>query len=161
MTDDPVYWNPVLETYPLEKTRVLQLKKFNKIFQWAYDNSKFHRKLYHEAGVRPDDIRTLEDIQTIPKVDKSAMQDIQRKDPFPYGDALCVPLEEVTEYRQTSGTTGQPVYQPTPGKIGNGGQKAGPICCGRRGIGLTIAFLSPSVITYLSHSGLDITVLKR
>ncbi|MDP6593532.1 MAG: phenylacetate--CoA ligase family protein [Candidatus Marinimicrobia bacterium] len=112
MTDDPVYWNPVLETYPLEKTRVLQLKKFNKIFQWAYDNSKFHRKLYHEAGVRPDDIRTLEDIQTIPKVDKSAMQDIQRKDPFPYGDALCVPLEEVTEYRQTSGTTGQPVYQP-------------------------------------------------
>ena len=112
MTDDPVYWNPVLETYPLEKIRVLQLKKFNKIFQWAYDNSKFHRKLYHEAGVRPDDIRTLEDIQTIPKVDKSAMQDIQRKDPFPYGDALCVPLEEVTEYRQTSGTTGQPVYQP-------------------------------------------------
>jgi phenylacetate-CoA ligase len=112
MTDDPVYWNPVLETYPLEKTRVLQLKKFNKIFQWAYDNSKFHRKLYHEAGVKPDDIRTLEDIQTIPKVDKSAMQDIQRKDPFPYGDALCVPLEEVTEYRQTSGTTGQPVYQP-------------------------------------------------
>ena len=112
MTDDPVYWNPVLETYPLEKTRVLQLKKFNKIFQWAYDNSKFHRKLYHEAGVKPDDIQTLEDIQTIPKVDKSAMQDIQRKDPFPYGDALCVPLEEVTEYRQTSGTTGQPVYQP-------------------------------------------------
>ena len=112
MTDGPVYWNPVLETYPLEKIRVLQLKKFNKIFQWAYDNSKFHRKLYHEAGVGPDDIRTLEDIQTIPKVDKSAMQDIQRKDPFPYGDALCVPLEEVTEYRQTSGTTGQPVYQP-------------------------------------------------
>jgi phenylacetate-CoA ligase len=40
------------------------------------------------------------------------MRDIQRKDPFPYGDALCVPLEAVTEFRQTSGTTGQPVYQP-------------------------------------------------
>ena len=33
------------------------------------------------------------------------MRDIQRKDPFPYGDALCVPLEEVTEFGQTSGTT--------------------------------------------------------
>ena len=40
------------------------------------------------------------------------MRDIQGKDPFPYGDALCVPLEEVTVFRQTSGTTGQPVYQP-------------------------------------------------
>jgi phenylacetate-CoA ligase len=40
------------------------------------------------------------------------MRDIQRKPPFPYGDALCVPLEEVTVFRQTSGTTGQPVYQP-------------------------------------------------
>ena len=40
------------------------------------------------------------------------MKPIQRKEPFPYGDALCVPLDEVTEFRQTSGTTGQPVYQP-------------------------------------------------
>ena len=47
----------------------------------------------------------------MPKVEKAMMRDIQRKDPFPYGDALCVPLEEVTEFRQTSGTTGQPVYQ--------------------------------------------------
>jgi phenylacetate-CoA ligase len=39
------------------------------------------------------------------------MRDIQRKAPFPYGDALWVPLEAVTEFRQTSGTTGQPVYQ--------------------------------------------------
>jgi phenylacetate-CoA ligase len=35
----------------------------------------------------------------------------QGKDPFPYGDMLSVPIEKVTTYRQTSGTTGQPVYQ--------------------------------------------------
>lgn len=40
------------------------------------------------------------------------MRAIQGKDPYPYGDMLCVPLEAVTEYHQTSGTTGQPVYQP-------------------------------------------------
>ena len=40
------------------------------------------------------------------------MRPIQRKDPFPYGDALCVPLDDVVIFRQTSGTTGQPVYQP-------------------------------------------------
>ncbi|MBW2563588.1 MAG: phenylacetate--CoA ligase family protein [Deltaproteobacteria bacterium] len=112
MTDKQSYWNPVLETLPLEKLQKLQLNKFLRIFQWAYNKSKFHRSLYDEAGITPDDIQSFEDIRHVPKVEKSMMRDIQKKDPFPYGDALCVPLEEVTEYRQTSGTTGQPVYQP-------------------------------------------------
>jgi len=105
------YWNPLLETLPPGKLKALQLKKFRRIFKWAYDHSKFHRRLYDQAGIAPDDIRSLEDIRAVPKVEKSMMQAIQRKDPFPYGDTLCVPLEDVTEFRQTSGTTGQPVYQ--------------------------------------------------
>jgi len=48
----------------------------------------------------------------VPTVEKSMMRSVQGKDPYPYGDALCVPLDEVTVFRQTSGTTGQPVYQP-------------------------------------------------
>ncbi len=106
------YWNPILETMPQGKLRALQLKKFKKIVQWAYDHSKFHRQLYTEAGMEPGDIKTFEDIAKVPTVEKAMMRDIQRKDPFPYGDALCVPLERVTEFHQTSGTTGQPVYQP-------------------------------------------------
>jgi phenylacetate-CoA ligase len=106
------YWNPILETMPLEKLRELQLKKFKKILRWAYDHSRFHRRLYDDAGLEPDDIRTLDDVRLVPKTGKAMMQDVQRKDPFPYGDALCVPLEKVTEFHQTSGTTGQPVYQP-------------------------------------------------
>ncbi len=107
-----IYWNPVLETLAREKLRALQLRKFKRIFKWAYQNSKFHRSLYAAAGLKPEDIQSFNDIHAVPKVEKSMMRDIQRKDPFPYGDALCVPLEEVTEFRQTSGTTGQPVYQP-------------------------------------------------
>jgi len=106
------YWNPVLETMPLEKLKQLQLKKFQRIFKWAYDHSKFHKSLYSSAGIAPEDIRSFDDIKKIPKVEKSMMRDIQSKDPYPYGDALCVPLEEVSAFRQTSGTTGQPVYQP-------------------------------------------------
>lgn len=104
-------WNPILETLPQEQLKKLQLKKFRRIFKWAYDHSKFHRQLYDNAGITPSDIRTFEDIRQVPKVEKSMMRDIQRKDPFPYGDTLCVPLDEVSEFRQTSGTTGQPVYQ--------------------------------------------------
>ena len=106
-----IYWNPALETLPAEKLRQLQLRKFRRIFTWAYERSKFHRKLYSDAGIEPGDIKTFEDIRRVPKVEKSMMRAIQGKDPFPYGDTLCVPLEEVTEYHQTSGTTGQPVYQ--------------------------------------------------
>ena len=112
MISRAVYWNPLLETLPPEKMRSLQLHKFKRILKWAYEHSRFHRQLYDNAGITPEDIRSLEDVQRVPIVEKSMMRDIQRKNPFPYGDALCVPLEEVSVFRQTSGTTGQPVYQP-------------------------------------------------
>ncbi len=111
MIEEQKYWNPVLETLPQEEIKNLQLKKFRRIFEWAYEKSNFHSSLYRKAGIGPEDIRSLDDIRHIPTVEKSMMRDIQRKDPFPYGDMLCVPLDEVSEYHQTSGTTGQPVYQ--------------------------------------------------
>ncbi|MBN2031872.1 MAG: phenylacetate--CoA ligase family protein [Deltaproteobacteria bacterium] len=112
MWKDQPYWNPVLETLPHEKIRDLQFRKFKNIFEWGYEKSKFHHTLYEKAGITPEDIRSFDDIRRIPTVEKSMMRDIQRIHPFPYGDALCVPLDEVVEFRQTSGTTGQPVYQP-------------------------------------------------
>ena len=105
------YWNPILETLPREKMEQLQLKKFREIFKWAYDHSKFYHQFYRDAGINPGDIKTMKDIARVPKLEKSMMRAIQGKDPYPYGDILSVPLEQVTEYHQTSGTTGQPVYQ--------------------------------------------------
>ncbi len=110
--DEQKYWNPVLETLSHDRLKALQFKKFKRLFRWTYEHSRFHRGLYDEARMTPADIRSFDDIRHVPQVEKSMMRNIQRKDPFPYGDALCVPLEEVTEFRQTSGTTGQPVYQP-------------------------------------------------
>jgi phenylacetate-CoA ligase len=109
--DNAPFWNPVLETMNHEDLQNLQLQKFKRIFAWAYDHSRFHRRLYDQAGITPQDIRTMADVQQVPKVEKEMMRDVQRKDPFPYGDALCVPLRDVTAFRQTSGTTGQAIYQ--------------------------------------------------
>jgi len=94
-----------------EKLRNLQLKKFKRIFEWAYYNSPFYKKLYKDAGIEPGDIKTYEDIKRVPKIDKGMLRNTQNKEPFPYGDILAVPLTEITEFRQTSGTTGTPVYQ--------------------------------------------------
>jgi phenylacetate-CoA ligase len=106
------YWNPVMETLPRQKLRQFQLAKFKKILKWAYQNSPFYRDLYKEAGLEPGDIKTLDDIRKVPKTEKSMLREIQGVEPYPYGSILSVPLEQVTEYRQTSGTTGQPVYHP-------------------------------------------------
>jgi phenylacetate-CoA ligase len=105
------YWNPILETLPHEKLEQLQVKKFREIFTWAYDHSKFYHKLYSDAGIEPGDIKIMKDIGRVPKVEKSMMRALQGKEPYPYGDMLTLPIERVTEYHQTSGTTGQPVYQ--------------------------------------------------
>jgi phenylacetate-CoA ligase len=106
-----IYWNPILETLPQERLRALQLKKFKRIFEWAYDNSPFYRRVYRDAGIEPGGITTYEDIKKVPKVDKGMLREVQDNPPFPYGDILAVPLSQVTAFRQTSGTTGTPVYQ--------------------------------------------------
>lgn len=106
-----IYWNPILETLPQGKLRALQLKKFRRIVEWAYDNSPFYRRLYQEAGLEPGDIKSFEDIRKVPQIEKAMLREVQERRPFPYGDILAVPLEQVTAFRQTSGTTGVPVYQ--------------------------------------------------
>lgn len=108
---ESIYWNPILETMPREKLRELQVKKFKRIFEWAYNNSPFYRKLYKDAGIEPGDIKSYDDIKKVPKIDKAMLRDVQSREPFPYGDILAVPLRDVVVFRQTSGTTGTPVYQ--------------------------------------------------
>ena len=104
------YWNPILETLPQEKLQALQLKKFKRLVEWAYTHSPFYRRLYQEAGLEPGDIEAFEDIRKVPKIEKGMMREVQQREPFPYGDMMTVPLERVTAFRQTSGTTGTPVY---------------------------------------------------
>lgn len=109
--EESIYWNPLLETLPQEKLRALQVKKFRRIMEWAYNNSPFYQRFYNEAGLEPGDIRVFEDIRKVPKIEKDMMREVQKNDPFPYGDMMTVPVEQVTAFRQTSGTTGTPVYQ--------------------------------------------------
>jgi phenylacetate-CoA ligase len=105
------YWNPFVETLPREKLNLIQIKNFRKIFSYAKEHSALYREKHQ--GVSPDDIRTIEDIRRIPLIDKEDLRRAQAgKEPFPFGELLGVPVEEVSTFRQTSGTTGTPVYVP-------------------------------------------------
>jgi len=108
--DKITYWNPVLETLPREKLEALQLMKFKQALTLAYRHSPFYTKHYQDVGLEPGDIKTWEDVWNVPKVEKDMLREVQERDPFPYGDILSVPIEQVSAFRQTSGTTGTPVY---------------------------------------------------
>lgn len=105
------YWNPVLETLPRERLWELELKNFRKLLSYAKDHSALYREKL--KGVDPKEIRTREDLRQLPLTDK---EDLRRAQEGAgrglYGDLLGVPWEDVTTFRQTSGTTGRPVYVP-------------------------------------------------
>lgn len=108
MTDK---WNPLLETLPREQLRELQLRKFREQCEYAYEHSPFYRGKFDDAGIDPSDIESFADVREVPTTAKAELREAQQTDPFPYGDLLAADPVEVTEYHQTSGTTGEPVRQ--------------------------------------------------
>ena len=109
MTSD--MWNPALETMPRSELRSLQVRKFREQLTYAYENAPFYREKLDAVGIDPGSIETLADVRDVPMTEKGELRGAQGGEPFPYGDLLAVDPAEVTEYHQTSGTTGQPVRQ--------------------------------------------------
>ena len=104
------YWNPYLETLAREELNRIELSYFRNILSHAKEHSIFYQEKLR--GIDPNDIRTLGDVRKIPATEKEELRRYQDIDPFPYGGILGVNIKEVTTFRQTSGTTGKPVYVP-------------------------------------------------
>ena len=104
------YWNPYLETLPKDTLCKMELSYFKNILSHAKTHSVFYQQKL--KGIEPNDIATLDDIKKIPLTDKEELRKYQESEPFPYGGTLGIPIENVTTFRQTSGTTGKPVYVP-------------------------------------------------
>ena len=106
------YWNRYMETMPREKIDAIHLKRIKSLLRFAYDNSPFYRRRFQEAGIRPDDIRTLEDFKTrVPVTDKSDFIHLQDEKPH-YGETGAMPEEYIAHHCETSGTTGIPLRIP-------------------------------------------------
>ena len=65
MTDGK-YWNEKIETIPVPELRKHQLGKLKEQVKQCYENSTFYHKKFSDAGLKPEDIQTLGDIQKIP-----------------------------------------------------------------------------------------------
>src|SRR3972149_253024 len=105
------YWNPYTETLPRERLEAIEFSYFRDIFAYAKANSRLYQDKLQGIGI--DEIKTREDIKKVPFTYKEELRKWQEKvEPFPYGGLLGVTITDVCTFRQTSGTTGKPVYVP-------------------------------------------------
>ena len=97
------YYQPEIETMPVEKLQALQSERLVEQVKYVYDHVEFYRNKMKEAGVEPEDIKGIEDLHKLPFVTKDDL-----RDQYPYG-FLGVPLSECVRMQSTSGTTGRRV----------------------------------------------------
>ena len=106
------FWNRLTETMPRAQLDKLHLQRVQALAHYAYENTPFYRKKFDNAGLKPSDIRSLDDLKRkVPITDKSEIIELQQQRP-PYGDTLALPMDFVAHHCETSGTTGLPLAIP-------------------------------------------------
>jgi len=105
------YWEEELETLPRPKLEQLQLKRLQDHLSFAYQRSPYYRQAFDAAGVKPADLKRLEDLRLFPFTDKNLERDRQLAAPD-FGDMVAVPEEEIVYISASSGSTGVPTLSP-------------------------------------------------
>jgi phenylacetate-CoA ligase len=86
----------------LKALRALQLERLQATLRHAAANSPHYRQAFAEAGIEPDDVRTLADIGRLPFTTKADL-----RAHYPFG-MFAVPMERISRLHASSGTTGLP-----------------------------------------------------
>ena len=97
------YYQPEIETMPQEQLKKLQSEKLVKQVQWVWDRVPYYRAKMEAKGVKPSDIKGIEDLHKLPFLSKDDL-----RDQYPAG-LLAVPLKDCVRIHSTSGTTGRRV----------------------------------------------------
>ena len=97
------YYQEKIETMPLEEMKKLQSEKLVKQVKHVYENVEYYRNLMDEKGVKPEDIKSIDDLHKLPFLSKADLRDA-----YPYG-LLGSPLKDCVRIHSTSGTTGKRV----------------------------------------------------
>ena len=95
------YWDPKMETIKRSDLNELQLKRLKKTLGCAYKNVPFYNKKFNEMGIKPADIKTLDDVHKLPFTKKSDLRDT-----YPFG-MFAVPMNKVSRIHASSGTSGK------------------------------------------------------
>lgn len=95
------YYNESIETASRDKLAALQSERLVKTVKRVYDNVPAYRKKMDDIGLKPEDIKSVDDLSKLPFTYK---QDL--RDNYPYGLFAC-PMRDVVRIHASSGTTGK------------------------------------------------------
>ena len=96
------YWDQKIETMKRKEMDALQFKRLKKAVRTVYKNVPFYKRRFDEAGINPDDIRSLADVSALPHTVKTDFTDN-----YPFG-MFAVPMDDIIRVHSSSGTTGKP-----------------------------------------------------
>ena len=91
-----------IETASRDEIAALQFQRLQWTVRHAYENVPHYKQVFDEAGVHPDDLKTLADLAKFPFTTKKDL-----RDNYPFG-MFAVPREQITRLHASSGTTGKP-----------------------------------------------------
>ena len=97
------YYQPEIETASREEIVKIQNEKLAKQIKHVYENVKYYKDLMDKNGIKPEDIKTIDDITKLPFLSKDDLRET-----YPYG-MLAVDLKDCVRIQSTSGTTGKRV----------------------------------------------------
>ena len=97
------YYQPEIETASREQIIAIQNEKLVKQVKRVYENVPYYRNLMDEKGVKPEDIKSIDDVHQLPFLTKNDLRDA-----YPYG-LLGTDLDNCVRIQSTSGTTGRRV----------------------------------------------------
>ena len=95
-----MYYQPEIETMSRKDLEALQFERLQALVKRVYEKIPFYKESFDKAGVKPEDIKTLDDLTKFPFTVKQDMRDA-----YPFG-LFAVPREEVVRVHCSSGTTG-------------------------------------------------------
>lgn len=91
-----------IEIASRDEIEALQLERMKWSLNHAYANVPMYKKRFDEAGVHPDDLRSLKDLSKFPFTVKDDL-----RDNYPFG-LFAVPRAQIQRIHASSGTTGKP-----------------------------------------------------
>ena len=97
-----MYWNKEIECMDREALAALQTEKLKKTAKRVYENVPFYKKAFDEKGIKPEDIRSLDDLKHLPFTIKNDL-----RDHYPFG-LFSAKQEDIVRVHASSGTTGKP-----------------------------------------------------
>ena len=98
------FWQKEEECMPRAELRALQLQKLRSLVARVYASVPAYAEALDRAGVKPDDIKTLDDLRRLPFTTK---EDLRNHYPLGY---LAIPRREVARFHGSSGSTGKPTF---------------------------------------------------